>query len=97
MLVTNQHALGNDTVLQPGKKVVKPNNETDCDRRFKSLELQISELKSLLLLNEDYSIHKNKKEADPNGLGRIRTGDLCHVKAMSERFCDKVLARWATE
>jgi hypothetical protein len=64
LLVTKQSVLHNDTVLQPNKKVVKPNGEIDNDHRFEALESQISELKSLLLLNEGDSLHKNKNETD---------------------------------
>ena len=83
LLVTNQHVLDNNMVLQPGEKVVKPDDEKDNDRRLKALESQISELRFLLLLNESTSFNKNRKEDVLNGLGRIRTGDLRHVKATS--------------
>jgi hypothetical protein len=82
-LVTKHSLLENHTVLQPGEKVVKPHDDADNDRRFKALESQISELKSSLFLNECDLLHKTKKEDGPNGLGRIRTGDLRHVKATS--------------
>jgi hypothetical protein len=49
-------------VLQPGKKVVKPYLDIDNDQRFHALESQISELKSLLLLNESANFNKNEKE-----------------------------------
>jgi hypothetical protein len=67
-------------VLQPGEMVVKPDEETNNDRRLKALELQINQLKSLFLLNEGAILHKIKKEDELNGLGRIRTGDLRRVK-----------------
>jgi len=73
--------LENDSVLQSEKKVVKPGNQKGTDRRFKALESQISELRSLLFLREGNNLHKNNKEDEPNGLGRIRTGDLRRVKA----------------
>jgi hypothetical protein len=83
LLVTSHYVLDNNMVLQPGEKVVKPDDEKDNDRRLKALESQISELRFLLLLNESTSFNKNRKEDVLNGLGRIRTGDLRHVKATS--------------
>ena len=80
LLVTSHYVLDNNMVLQPGEKVVKPDDEKDNDRRLKALESQISELRFLLLLNESTSFNKNRKEDVLNGLGRIRTGDLRHVK-----------------
>ena len=65
---------------KPNSKVSKLSLETDVGARLSELESEIKKLKSLLLLNEGYSLHKNKKEGDPNGLGRIRTGDLRRVK-----------------
>jgi hypothetical protein len=82
-----------DRVLQLGAKVVKPYDEQDYNQRFKGLESQISELRSFLLLNESTSFHKNKKEDELNGLGRIRTGDLRRVKtealALAPLFLDR--------
>ena len=83
LLVTSQHMLDNNMVLQPSERVVKPYIDMDNDQRFKTLESHINELRSLLLSNESASFHKNEKEDEPNGLGRIRTGDLRHVKATS--------------
>jgi hypothetical protein len=80
LLVTKQSVLNNDMVLQPDEKVVKPDGETDNDCRFKALESEISELKSLLLTNERESYTEITKT---DGLGRIRIGDLRRVKAMS--------------
>jgi hypothetical protein len=62
LLVTKQSVLERDKVLQPDEKVVKLDDETDNDRRFKALKSDINELKSLLLLNESTSLHKNEKE-----------------------------------
>ena len=72
--------LDHDMGLQRGAKVVKPDDEIDNDRRIKAVESQISEIKSFLLLNEGDKLHKNEKEDELNGLGRIRTGDLRRVK-----------------
>jgi hypothetical protein len=80
LLVTNQNVLDNDMVLQPNEKVVKLNDEIDTDQRFKVLESQISELKSLLLLNESASFNETDKKGGP---GAIRTPDLRRVKATS--------------
>lgn len=55
LLVTNQHVLDNNMVLQHSEKVVKPGDEIDNDQRFTALESQINELKSLLLLNKSPS------------------------------------------
>ena len=67
-------------VLQLNDKVLQLSAESSIEARLSEVESQISELKSLLLLNEGDSLHKNEKN---DGLGRIRTGDLRHVKAMS--------------
>ena len=62
----------------------------DCsttEKRLSSLELQIQELKSLFLKNENQKAPQCpyfiKAPPKTNGLGRIRTGDLRHVKATS--------------
>jgi hypothetical protein len=70
MLVTKRSVLDSDMVLQLGEKVVKPDCETDNDRRFKALESEINELKSLLILNEIYNSHENRKQ---KAEGEIRT------------------------
>ena len=75
--------IDDNIVLQPEEEVVKPDDDTDDDRRFQALESKISELKSLILSNESVAIYEIKKEDEPNGLGRIRTGDLRRVKATS--------------
>jgi len=66
-------------------KVCANLERSQVETRLAALETEISELKSLLLSNEGDNLHKNKKEDKFNGLGRIRTGDLRHVKA---RFFD---------
>jgi hypothetical protein len=83
LIVTKQRVLDDDIVLQHSEKVVKPDDEIDNDQRFDALESQINQLESLLLLNDSNSLHEIEKEDKPNGLGRIRTGDLRHVKATS--------------
>jgi len=59
------------------KEVIQLDCKKDFEERLLELESQISELKSLLLLNEGDSFHKTKY----NGLGAIRTPDLRRVKA----------------
>ena len=80
LIVTKQNVLDSDTVLQPNEKVVKLNDEIDTDQRFKVLESQIKELKSLLLLNESAGFHETDKKGGPT---EIRTQDLRRVKATS--------------
>ena len=70
LLVTNQHVLYNNMVLQHSEKVVKPDYEIDNDQRFKVLESQIKDLKSLLLLNESDNLAENRKQ---KAEGEIRT------------------------
>ena len=67
-------------VLQPSQKVVKPDAETDYDRRLQALESQINELKSFLLLNEGDCLHKNNKEAQGKWARGDSTPDLRRVK-----------------
>ncbi len=68
-------------------KVSKLGLETEAESRFSALESQIAELKSLLLTTQNQkapqSPHFVKAPQKTNGLGRIRTGDLRHVKATS--------------
>jgi hypothetical protein len=68
-------------VIRPKPKVIQLDYKKDVEERLLVLESEINESKSFLLLNESVKINKNKKEAQLNGLGRIRTGDLRHVKA----------------
>ncbi len=70
LLVTDQGVLENNTVLQPGTKVVKHGDENTYFQRLQALELEISELKSVLILNEVSSIHSIKKQ---KAEGEIRT------------------------
>jgi len=61
-------------------KVVKQSLETNLESRLSALESKIDELNSFLLKNYG----DNPAEMQKNdGLGRIRTGDLRRVKAMS--------------
>jgi len=48
--------------------------------RLCTLESEINELKSLLLLNDSASVHRNKKADHFNGPTEIRTQDLRRVK-----------------
>jgi hypothetical protein len=86
LLVTKQSVLDNDIVLQPKQKVVKPDDETEYNRRFKALESEINKLKSLLLLNQHQILHENQKGDEPEWARPDRTGDLRHVKAGNSAF-----------
>ena len=68
-------------VLQPDPKVLQLSAEVSVEDRLLELESQITEIKSLLLAKETDCPHSIEKEDEPNGLGRIRTGDLRRVKA----------------
>ena len=61
-------------------RVAKPSLETEIKNGLAALELEFKELRSLLLANQRYA---NSNTQKTNGLGRIRTGDLRHVKATS--------------
>jgi len=67
-------------VLKLSSKVLKPHNENDIESRLAALESSIEELKTLIFPNNGLSNNQTPKE---DGLDRIRTGDLRHVKAMS--------------
>ena len=76
-LLVTKSVPNDNNVLQLNEKVVKPEDHNAHDYRLCALESEISELKSLLFSSESFSQNKNEN----NGLGRIRTGDLRHVKA----------------
>jgi hypothetical protein len=61
-------------------KVCANSERSHDENRLSAIESQLAELKSLLLLNESDNLNKNEKEPNVSGLGRIRTGDLRHVK-----------------
>ncbi|MGZ4934550.1 MAG: hypothetical protein ACXV4C_09350 [Halobacteriota archaeon] len=65
-------------VIQPAPKIIQLDSSDSVENRLSALETEISELNSALLLNESNSFHKNRKNSGP---GRIRIGDLRHVKA----------------
>ncbi len=65
-------------VAQPNEKVVQPTKETNLKSRLTAIESSIEELKKLIFSNSELIEVKSPKT---NGLGRIRTGDLRHVKA----------------
>ena len=67
-------------ITKPKSKISKLSLETHIETRFSALESLISELKSLLLLNEGVSLHYSEKEAHLNGPDAIRTHDLRRVK-----------------
>jgi hypothetical protein len=65
-----------EQVIQP---VIKQNAESDFSARFAVLEEEIRELRTLIEKEAHFSANIQKID----GPGRIRTGDLRHVKAMS--------------
>jgi hypothetical protein len=65
-----------ENVIQP---VIKQNAESDFSARIEVLEEEIRDLRTLIE-KEAYLTSNIQKT---NGLGRIRTGDLRHVKATS--------------
>ena len=65
-----------DRVIQP---VIKQNAESDFSARIVVLEEEIKELRTLI----EKEAHLFPKIKKTDGLGRIRTGDLRHVKATS--------------
>jgi len=62
-----------EKVIQP---VIKQNAESDFSARFAVLEEEIRELRTLIEKEAHFSDNIQKID----GLGRIRTGDLRHVK-----------------
>jgi hypothetical protein len=77
LLLMKRSMSDDDMVLQLDERVVKSEDYNDYDHRLCALESEINELKSIIFSNESFSSHKNEND----GLGRIRTGDLRHVKA----------------
>jgi hypothetical protein len=67
LIVTKQRVANNNTILQPSAKVVKLHKEIDSDKRFKALESQIQELKSLILENTKLLEHLSKNKAPESG------------------------------
>jgi len=57
-----ERAQPKNLVLKLASEVSKLNCQKDVEERLLELESQINELKSLLLLNESFSLHNNKKE-----------------------------------
>ncbi len=68
------------SVDKPVGKICANDGQSQVEERISALETEISELKSLLLLNEGSCLHQKGKTDGP---GRIRTGDLRRVKATS--------------
>ena len=65
-----------EKIIQP---VIKQNVESDFSDRFAVLEEEMRELRTLI----EKEAHLTPNIQKTNGLGRIRTGDLRHVKATS--------------
>jgi hypothetical protein len=83
-LIVTEHAVPNqDTVLKPSEKVLKTVAANAVEGLLSALESEISDLKSSIFKNESLVDNCNEKGAQESGLGRIRTGDLRHVKATS--------------
>src|SRR5665647_838838 len=80
LIVTDQAVSNGDSVLKQGEEVLKPLHKNDANARLSALESEISDLKSLLLLNERASFHETDKKGGPDA---IRTHDLRRVKATS--------------
>ena len=78
-LLVTESVPSDNMVLQLSEKVVKWKDHDDDDYRLCALESEINELKSIIFSNESSCPHTKRK----HGLGRIRTGDLRHVKATS--------------
>jgi hypothetical protein len=71
LLIVTEHSVSNeDIVLKPSEEILKPRGATAAESRLSALESEISDLKSLLLLKESYSLHENRKE---KAEGEIRT------------------------
>ncbi len=54
---------------------------SELENRVFDLETEIKVLRSFFIKNDSFKVDPNKKEPQPNGLGRIRTGDLRRLKA----------------
>jgi hypothetical protein len=77
LLVTKLQVLKADNVLQSFYNIETSDDERDTHRRLETLESQIKELMSLLLLNESASFHETDKKGGPDA---IRTHDLRRVR-----------------
>ena len=62
-------------------KICTISEDSNLEDRINDLESQVRDLKSSFLNNGSPMVNCNKKGAQLNGLGRIRTGDLRRVKA----------------
>ena len=80
LIVIDQAMSNGDSVLKQREEVLKPLHKNDANARLSALESEISDLKSLLLLNESASFHETDKKGGPGG---IRILDLRRVKATS--------------
>ena len=80
LIVIDQAMSNGDSVLKQREEVLQPIEKNDANARLSALESEISDLKSLLLLNESASFHETDKKGGPT---EIRTQDLRRVKATS--------------
>ena len=58
LIVTEKDMSNSDMVLKPSSKVLKPKAEIAAEARLSSLESEISDLKSMLILNEGASLRE---------------------------------------
>lgn len=80
LIVIDKAMSNGDSVLKQREEVLQPIEKNDANARLSALESEISDLKSLLLLNESASFHETDKKGGPT---EIRTQDLRRVKATS--------------
>ena len=80
LIVIDKAMSNGDSVLKQREEVLQPIEKNDANARLSALESEISDLKSLLLLNESASFHETDKKGGPGG---IRILDLRRVKATS--------------
>jgi hypothetical protein len=84
IITFDEQAETGSEVIQLTPKVIQPDCQNDLEARLCELESQIAELKSLLHTIENQKAPQSpffrQSTQKPNGLGRIRTGDLRRVK-----------------
>ena len=83
ILVTFYEGLESFKVAQFDSKVIQLDGLDCIESRLLKLESEIDAVKALILSKESERFHKNEKENEIYGPGRIRTGDLRRVKATS--------------
>jgi hypothetical protein len=86
LITLEKEARKEESVAQLLAKVAQPRAQNDIRSRLLALELEIRELKLVIQRNESSEDNLNEKGIQKDGLGRIRTGDLRHVKAGNLAF-----------